>query len=209
MGVHGAIAELDPGEGGVEVSCADARPDRHILEAVRDGAALRLVVERDTKLFAFEAPTDDRPPRSLLVRSRPVPLPVADGLAILGPDVAAIDMTARQDYLVDPVIGRSTARFMIRTGGQELLHLLGGAVSVPFDDLDDQVVAAIVEASPTHVVETAVGRIEVDGAIPPPDGRSSDGSHTHLRRVDLALGIDLEVFSNGSVADRLRRSRAA
>jgi hypothetical protein len=51
--------------------------------------------------------------------------------------------------------------------------------------------AAIVEAGPTRVVETGLGRAEIDAPIPPPGGRSPEGPHTHLLPGALALGRDL------------------
>jgi hypothetical protein len=58
------------------------------------------------------------------------------------------------------------------------------------------------EHSPTRVVETALGRIEVATPIPPPGGKSPDGPHTHLLPGHLALmratpaGVDLpEAYS--------------
>jgi hypothetical protein len=46
----------------------------------------------------------------------------------------------------------------------------------------------LVEVSPTRVVETALGRVEVAAPIPPPAGRSPDGPHTHLLAEHLVAG---------------------
>ena len=52
---------------------------------------------------------------------------------------------------------------------------------------------ALVRESPARVVETALGRIEVSSAIPPPGGASPAGSHTHMLPNHLATGRALPV----------------
>ena len=51
----------------------------------------------------------------------------------------------------------------------------------------------LVAESPTRVVESALGRIEVQGQIPPPDAKSPDGPHTHLLPDHLETGRALPV----------------
>jgi hypothetical protein len=51
--------------------------------------------------------------------------------------------------------------------------------------------ADILRESPPRVVRNAIGRIEVYNRIPPPDGESPTGPHTHFLAAHIAKGGDL------------------
>jgi hypothetical protein len=48
--------------------------------------------------------------------------------------------------------------------------------------------AAIARSSPTRVFVSALARLEVHQPIPPPDGRSPEGPHSHLLPGHLQAG---------------------
>jgi hypothetical protein len=87
--------------------------------------------------------------------------PDGDGhLVDLGLGIGASTFAVRVDdgwfARLSPHLGRSWA---------ELLAALG---------------AELAAASPTRVITTPLGRLEITAPVPPPGGRSPDGCHTHL-----------------------------
>jgi hypothetical protein len=88
-------------------------------------------------------------------------------------------------------------RFCVRSAAPALTTALTGAVGLPLDALLQRCGKALLEHSPTRVVETALGRIEVTAPIPAPGAKSPEGPHTHLLPGHLALqratqaGVDL------------------
>ncbi|MEM8745809.1 MAG: hypothetical protein AAGF91_03835 [Actinomycetota bacterium] len=192
MGVVGALAEFDTGEG-VDAALRPAAPggDGKVVEAQTSTGAMRLVFDATTRAFAFGQVNDpDKLASRLLVRTS-AGLPLTDGLTEVGRDGGALFDHEAEQTLFDLGLGRRAAHFMIRTGDDDLIDLLRQHDGTPVAEIDTDVFAAIVESSPTRVVRTAIGRIEVTAPIPPPDGESPAGSHTHLRPADLVLGLDL------------------
>lgn len=98
-------------------------------------------------------------------------------VTVLGPDHDALRPDHTGAVLVDLGLGTTTVDACVRTADPDLLAVLRAAQGAP---LDGALVAALVAAGPHRVFVTAVGRVEVYAAIPPPDGRSPDGPHTHL-----------------------------
>ncbi|MEM1334565.1 MAG: hypothetical protein AAGG08_14020 [Actinomycetota bacterium] len=192
MGVVGALAEYATDDG-VETITQTTAPlgDEHVVETHTDTGAMRLVVDSTTRSFSFrQMEHPDQQPTRLFARTS-AGLPVTDELTELGPDGGAIIDGGHDETLFDLGLGRSAAHFMIRTADAALIRLLRRRVGTPLAEIDTDLFSAIVESSPTRVVRTAVGRIEVSAPIPPPDGQSPPGSHTHLRPTDLALDLDL------------------
>ncbi|WP_226358096.1 MULTISPECIES: hypothetical protein [unclassified Pseudonocardia] len=98
-------------------------------------------------------------------------------VTVLGPDRCALRPADRDAVLVDLGLGTATVDACVRTADPDLLGLLRRAEGGP---LDGALTAALVAAGPHRVFTTALGRVEVYAAIPPPEGRSPDGPHTHL-----------------------------
>ncbi len=212
LGVPGAIAEFDVASERPEVRVVEAG-DAASVEARTSTGAMRLRLDRFSRVFSFQnAAVDDARPVYVLARStagRGQGAPSADlaspwaaraeradatahaGLRVLGPDVDAIDRVERDAILVDLGLGLTVARFLVRTRDDALLRELRRAEGTPFAELPGELLHALVVASPVRVVETALGRVEVTNPIPPPDGVTPPGSHTHLRPGALAVGLDL------------------
>lgn len=106
-------------------------------------------------------------------------------VTVLGPDRDALRAADRDAVLVDLGLGTVTVDACVRTADPDLLALLHRAAGGP---LDGPLTAALVAAGPHRVFTTALGRVEVYAAIPPPDGRSPDGPHTHLLPHVLRAG---------------------
>ncbi|OSY44040.1 hypothetical protein C8E95_3346 [Pseudonocardia autotrophica] len=106
-------------------------------------------------------------------------------VTVLGPDAGALRADDRDGVLVDLGLGTPTVDACVRAADPELLGRLREAQGGP---LDGGLTAALVSAGPHRVFLTAAGRVEVYAAIPPPDGRSPDGPHTHLLPDVLRAG---------------------
>ena len=188
LGCYGGVAEFVP-YGADRV--APSR-DGETLTAHGPGGALRVTIDDRARALQIHTP-DSAGVRAtvLAVHRKRLALPVATGLAEVGADGDAIDPVARGGILFDMGLGRAASRFMLRTAEPELIALLKGLVGEPVERVLTLAGSAIVEASPTRVVQTALGRAEITAPIPPPGGRSPAGSHTHLLPDALAVERDL------------------
>nr|WP_151119844.1 DUF1289 domain-containing protein [Hypericibacter adhaerens] len=189
VGCYGAVAEfrvapgeacdLDVAEGGVTARSAQG--------------ALRLGIGPAVRVLAlYETPGASEPLALVFALARQrAALPVAGGLASLGPDRRAIEPPERQQPLYDLGIGRGTMRFCIRTGNPALMAVLNAAKGLPWPDYLPAVGGAILKESPVRVVESALARAEIRTPIPPPGTSSIAGPHTHLLPELLALGHEV------------------
>jgi hypothetical protein len=175
VGVPGAIAEFarSPGE--------DVVRGRGTARTAR--GAIRLQLPPATRAVAYETPVG---PHEHWNHAVALCLPNTDArrairtvLTELGPDTAAVDPADRDAILFDLGLGTATVDACVRTAEPDLVRDLRGGCGRPL--LGDAVtVARLVAAGPHRVFTTACGRIEVRTPIPPPQGRSPDGPHTHL-----------------------------
>ena len=88
-------------------------------------------------------------------------------------------------------MGHAAAAFCVRTGDAAVLARLREVAGAPWREALEAVGAAVLVASPHRVVITPLGRIEVWGPIPPEQGTSPAGPHTHLLPALLATGREL------------------
>jgi len=187
MGVEGALAEFVVAGGRAEV----VRRGRTV-EAVTLGGGLRLAIPAAAQAFAVADPHPPDGPGAVYLAvpraSLGVPPPV---VTVLGPDRAALRPEDGGGVLVDLAVGRAAAAFCIRTGDAALLTRLRAVEGSTWPDALAAVGPAVVAASPHRVVSTPVGRIEVWNPIPPDQGTSPDGPHTHLLPALLATGREL------------------
>ncbi len=193
-GCHGATAEFMIGAG--EAAEITVEPG---LTAVTARGALRFVPPANVRALQWRDPRAAGGVRAIFIvipRPRNVSAPSLL-LTDCGPDAAAIRPEHRSETLFDLGLGRDHMRFAVRSAVPALNAALGNAVGLPFDALLQRCGTILLEHSPTRVVETALGRIEVATPIPAPGGKSPDGPHTHLLPGHLALqratpaGIDL------------------
>ncbi len=185
MGVYGAIGEFtrDADEAVSVTRTSD------VVEAVTDRAALRLTLGNGLRALEAEAetglPADRRIVLAILKEN--LHLPVATVFTSLGPDTRAIRAGDRSSRLYDFGLGRAAARFCVRTADASLAPALAAAVGQPWPGYLGTLARALIAAGPTRVIETGLGRVEIDAPIPPPGGSSPPGPHTHLLPDHLAL----------------------
>ena len=183
-GVWGASGELMR----LADTPASASIGDDFLTLTVQGAALRL--EATPYLTAFEI---DRPAEAPLLA-----LAVPQGrafrnaarqLTALGPDEASLLTRDAGGARYDLGLGRGAARFTVRCD-RDLAAYLARCAGQPWPDHLTHVGQPLHLASPVRVIETPCLRLEIDALIPPPDGASPDGPHTHLLPDHIAQGLD-------------------
>jgi predicted Fe-S protein YdhL (DUF1289 family) len=198
-GCHGATAEFMIGAD--EAAEITVEPE---LTAVTARGALRFVPPTNLRALQWHDPRAEGGVRAIFIVI-PRPRNVSEPSILLtscGPDAAAIRPEHRGESLFDLGLGRDHMRFAVRSAAPELDSALNEAVGLPLDALLQRCRKSLLEHSPTRVVETALGRIEVHTRIPAPGESSPNGPHTHLLPGHLALmratpaGVDLpEAYS--------------
>jgi predicted Fe-S protein YdhL (DUF1289 family) len=194
MGCHGATAGFSIGaDEPVEIA------REPVLTAVTPRGALRIAPPGNIRALQWHDPKAENGARAIFIvvpRPRNVSAPSLL-LSDCGPDAAAVRSENRGDTLFDLGLGREHMRFAMRSATPALDAALKDAVGLPLDAVLRRCGAALLEQSPTRIVETPIGRIEVDTPIPSPGEPSPEGPHTHLLPGHLALqratppGIDL------------------
>ena len=189
MGVEGAVVEFKSAPG----QCTRVTHHGDALVAQTRNCAIGMLINDDVRALSFDPPGLGSPPRIVLaVKRERGRLPVTYGVTDLGPDENAL-IQDTHTRLFDLALGRKEARFCIRvapgTACSDMERVLGLPLSQPLPKIS----GAFVQESPTRVIETALGRIEVQGAIPWPDALSLEGPHTHLLPEHLATGRALPV----------------
>ncbi len=98
----------------------------------------------------------------------------------LGPDADALRPEERGHILFDMGLAQLNVDLLVRTGDEETLDTLRAAAGQCVFDPTCALMRDMPRLSPHRVFVTRCGRIEVYQGIPPADGRSPDGPHTHV-----------------------------
>ena len=173
LGTFGAIGEFmrDTGEA--------AEVGQHSAVTARGG--VRLNPHDSMQLFAFETAT-----RQSWSQRVAICLP-RDGSAMnhratlteLGPDRDALRPGDRDNILFDIGLGTWQVDVCVRTNpdlAEQLRSHCGQETFAPGNPAGQLILAH----SPHRVFVTRIGRLEVYQPIPPADGKSPDGPHTHV-----------------------------
>ncbi|MGA7487288.1 MAG: hypothetical protein WBW74_10195 [Xanthobacteraceae bacterium] len=178
LGTFGAIAEFarDPDEPVV------LSRDNAGLAAVTARGAIRIEACEHVRLFASETTTRESwsqrvalcLPRSFCaMNGRSV-------LTALGPDVGALREEDRRGTLFDLGLGALQMDACIRVGDPGVAARLGSHCGRALFEPGNEAMQVILAAGPHRVFASRLGRIEVFAPIPPADGRSPNGPHTHV-----------------------------
>jgi predicted Fe-S protein YdhL (DUF1289 family) len=184
-GVAGAVAEFCIGE--EETYRVEAEPDA--IRALSPRGAISFRLGDHIRALRFDSPSGD----DIVVLAAPRGKAGAfegPGLVRLGPDRDATREEDRDKILYDFGLGRRTAGFGVRTGHRDLIARLDRAVGLDLRQLPPSVGADIQQASPTRVVRSAIGRIEIYTNIPHPGSEAPAGPHTRFQPAVLAGGSD-------------------
>lgn len=189
IGVVGAVAEF--------TAAQDADVDVHVdggdITAYTQNGAMQVKINDDVRALTFD-PADWAHERRIVlaVKRERGRLPVASGVEELGPDTDAL-LQEQNTKLYDLGLGRKEGRFCVRLSEGAAQKVLDDSTGLAFPKALPMVAGPLVKESPTRVVESALGRIEVQGKIPPPEAKSPDGPHTHLLPDHLEIGRALPV----------------
>ncbi|MDD7965594.1 DUF6925 family protein [Actinomycetospora lemnae] len=182
VGTFGALAEFlrDPDEP-AEVTHAGGRAT---VVTPRGGVDVRLT--EDVRPVAWERRAGESWSQAVALC---LFLPAGGRSVVteLGPDVDALRDEDRDAVLVDLGVGAPHLEACVRTSDAALLAALRSVEGRPLSEAG-AVAGTLVEAGPHRVFRTGVARLEVFTPIPPPDGTSPDGPHTHLLPRLLARG---------------------
>jgi hypothetical protein len=176
LGSFGVIAEFvrDPdepvatGEGG--------------LAAATDRGAIRLRASDGLRFFASEGVTRESwsqrvalclPEAHCAMHRRGV-------LTEIGPDADAIRAADRGAILFDLGLDVLQADICVRVRDQDVVERLRPFLGQPVFGHGNPAMSVILAASPHRVFVSRVGRIEVFAPIPPANGKSPEGPHTHV-----------------------------
>jgi hypothetical protein len=176
LGSFGVIAEFvrDTDE---PVATADTG-----LAAATDRGAIRLHAPDELRLFASEGITRESwsqrvalclPQASCAMHRRAV-------LTELGPDADAIRAADRDAILFDIGLDVVQADICVRIRDRDVVDRLRACVGQPAFAHGNPAMGIILAANPHRVFISRVGRIEVYAPIPPADGTSPEGPHTHV-----------------------------
>lgn len=186
LGTFGAIAEFmrDPGEPVVIVD----EPGR--LSATTDRGGIGFGPLEKARLFASETAVGTSWSHRIAIC-----LPGEDGtmncrqvLTELGPDAGALRSEDVGSILFDMGLGALQADICIRTKDPELVGLLRSQAGRSLFEPGNPAMAAIVVAGPHRIFLSRIGRCEVYQPIPPADGKSPEGPHTHVLPQLLRAG---------------------
>ena len=178
LGTFGAIAEFarDPDEP-VELALEG---DTLSVATARGGVRIDLLP--DLKLIAFETTTKNSwshrialclPAERCAMNRRAV-------LTELGPDADALRAADRGAVLFDLGIGALQVDVCVRVADPQVAAQLRAHCGAPVLSPGNAAMGIILAASPNRVFISRLGRIEVCQPIPPHDGRSPEGPHTHV-----------------------------
>ncbi len=98
----------------------------------------------------------------------------------LGPDADALRAEDRDHIMFDMGFAQLNVDVLVRTGDPATIDTLRAAAGQSVFDPACTLMRDMPRLSPHRVFVTRCGRIEVYQGIPPADGRSPDGPHTHV-----------------------------
>jgi hypothetical protein len=101
-------------------------------------------------------------------------------LTALGPDAHALREQDRGAALFDLGLGALQVDLCVRVSDPNVAAELASHAGRPLFESGNPAMGAILAASPHRVFISRLGRIEVFSSIPPADGTSPQGPHTHV-----------------------------
>lgn len=101
-------------------------------------------------------------------------------LSEIGPDTNAMREEDRTSILFDLGLGALQADLCVRVADPDLVKKLRLCIGRSVFEADNPAFAAILAGSPHRIFISRLCRVEVFQMIPPPDGKSPEGPHTHV-----------------------------
>lgn len=180
VGTFGAIAEFhrDPDESATVTVGADR------VSAVTDRGAVSLAVVPGLRAFAYETAGGHGGRWSHAV-ALCLPTHLVDGhqrrwVTELGPDTSATRPHERDSILFDVGLGCAQVDVCVRSATPEVVRVFRAAIGRSILDPGNAIMSDMPRLSPHRVFTTSFARVEVYQPVPPPDGTTPPGPHTHV-----------------------------
>jgi hypothetical protein len=150
--------------------------------AVTDRGGIRIRPVAGLRLVASESATGESWNQrvALCLRNDQCATNRRDVLTELGRDAEAIREIDRDAILFDLGLAAMQVDACVRVADPGVVEQLRAGCGRPAFDRESPAMGAILAASPHRVFTSRVGRIEVFQPIPPPNGKSPEGPHTHV-----------------------------
>jgi hypothetical protein len=152
------------------------------FSAVTARGGVRIVARPDLRLFASESTTRESWAHriSLCLREDQCAMNQRSVLTELGPDQEALREADRDAILFDLGIGALQSDLCVRIADTSVVEKLRPHVGRPLMEHGNPAMGIIMAYNPPRVFISKVGRVEVYQPIPPANGKSPEGPHTHV-----------------------------
>jgi Family of unknown function (DUF6925) len=178
LGTFGAIAEFArEADEPLTLSRSDA-----VLAAVTARGGIRIEPPNGVRLFASESITRDSWNHriALCLPERQCAMNQRTALTELGPDKEALREQDREATLFDLGLGALQVDVCVRVADAHVAAELRSHSGRALFDPSNPAISVILAANPHRMFMSQLGRIEVYQPIPPADGKSPTGPHTHI-----------------------------
>jgi hypothetical protein len=186
VGTFGAIAEFTRDAG--EPASLDRTATSVAVVTARGG--LRIEPRSDLRLIASESLTAESWSQrvALCLPRDACAMNGRTTLTEIGTDAGALRAEDRDSVLFDLGLGTLQIDVCIRSHDPKTIAALRDCSGKPAFARGSQAMSIILAANPHRVFLSRIGRAEVFQPIPPADGKSPDGPHTHVLPKLLAHG---------------------
>jgi len=186
LGTFGALAEFT--RDADEPVVLDR--DDNAVSAVTPRGALRIARHPELRPFASESPTAQSWSHrvALCLPEASCAMGGRAELTEVGIDREALREEDRAGVLFDLGVGAHQADCCVRSSDADVVAALRGCTGKSLFSPNSGAMKVMLAASPHRVFISRLGRIEVYQPIPPADGKSPSGPHTHVLPKLLAHG---------------------
>jgi hypothetical protein len=178
LGTFGAIAEFmrDADES------ATLLREKASVSAVTPRGGIRIAPLADMRLIAFETTTKESWSHrvALCLPSDRSAMSRRTVLTEIGPDKDALRAEDRKSILFDLGVDGLQVDAHVRVSDPTVAAQLRSHAGQPLLQPGNPAMGIVLAANPHRVFVSRLGRVEVFQPIPPPDGKSPDGPHTHV-----------------------------
>ena len=177
LGSFGAIAEFTRDAEAATLH----RGDREISVVTARGG-LRLAAHEKLRPVASESPTAESWGHrvALCLPEHAAAMSRRKNLTEIGADTEALRDEDRGGVLFDLGLNALQVDACIRTNNSAVIEALRHHAGKSIFDPGSGAMGLILASNPHRVFVSPIGRVEVFQPIPPPDGKSPDGPHTHV-----------------------------
>jgi len=159
---------------------ASVRRDDRLIEIVTPRGAMRIIGEEPLRAVAWDSLSADGESWGHgMAVCTPAPRTPHRAIYPLGIDHRALRPEDRAHRLFGLGVGHGAVDMAVRTDDGGLIAAMEAAEGRPFIG-DAVLMGHVLRAQPHRVLLSPIGRIEIFQSVPPPDGKSPEGPHTHL-----------------------------